>query len=44
MARSQYQNYFYLCKVNNAILKYYAAKFGYNPETQYRNMDKTDKN
>ena len=40
MARLQYQNSFYFCTVEGAILSYHSAKFGYNRKTQYENMDK----
>ena len=43
MARLQYQNYFYFNIVDDAMLNYQPAKFGYNCETHYRDMDKIDK-
>ena len=44
IARLQYQNYFYFYIVEDAMLTYQPAKFGYNRETHYRDMDKIDKN
>ena len=43
MARLQYQNYFYFYKVEDAMLTCQPAKFVYNRETHYRDMDKIDK-
>ena len=42
MSRLKYQNYFYI--VEDAMLDYQPAKFGYNRETHYRYMYKVDKN
>ena len=43
IARLQYHNYFYFYKVEDAMLNYQPAKFVYNRETHYRDMDKIDK-
>ena len=40
MARWQYQNSFYFCIVEGAILSYHSTKCGYNRKTQYENMGK----
>ena len=43
IARLLFQNYFYFYIVEDAMLNYQPAKFVYNCDTHYRDMDKIDK-